>query len=68
MSQGTVTIGSLNSQDMISFMITTGSLNSQDMVRILKQARHDFSGKHLCDGYCMLLCDVFLWSSKFMDL
>ena len=21
--------------------------------RILKQSRHDFSGKHLCDGYCM---------------
>ena len=46
-------IGSLNSQDMISFMITTGSLNNQDMIRILKQWRHDFSGKHLCDGYCM---------------
>ena len=51
--QATVTIGSLNSQDMISFMITTGSLNSQDMIRVLKQWRHDFSGKHLCDGYCM---------------
>ena len=38
---------------MISFMITTGSLNSQDMIRILKQWRHDFLGKHLCDGYCM---------------
>ena len=46
-------IGSLNSQDMISFMITAGSLNSQDMIRILKQSRHDFSGKHLCGGYCM---------------
>ena len=43
----------LNKQDMISFMITTGSLDSQDMIRILKQPRHDFSGKHLCDGYCM---------------
>ena len=30
-------IGSLNSQDMISFMITTGSLNSEDMIKILKQ-------------------------------
>ena len=30
-------IGSLNSQDMISFMITTGSLNNEDMTRILKQ-------------------------------
>ena len=38
---------------MISFMITTGSLNNQDMTRILKQWRHDFSGKHLRDRYCM---------------
>ena len=38
---------------MISVMITTGSLNNQDMTRILKQSRHDFSGKHLCDGYSM---------------
>ena len=51
--QAIVIIGSLNSQDMISFMITTGSLNSQEMIRIFKQSRHDFSGKHLCDGYCM---------------
>ena len=53
LSDVAATIGSLNSQDMISFMITTGSLNSQDMIRIPKQSRHDFSGKHLCDGYCM---------------
>ena len=46
-------IGSLNSQDIITFMITAGSLNSQDIIRILKQSRQDFSGKHLCDGYCM---------------
>ena len=45
--------GSLNSQDMISFMITSGSLISQDMIRILRQWRHDFSGKYLCGGYCM---------------
>ena len=32
-------------------MITTGSLNSQDMIKILKHSRHDFSVKHLCDGY-----------------
>ena len=38
---------------MISFTITTGSLSSQDMIRILKQSGHDFSGKQLCDGYCM---------------
>ena len=53
LSQVIVTTGSLNSQDLISFMITTGSSNSQDMIRILKQLRHDFSGKHLCDWYCM---------------
>ena len=38
---------------MISFMISTRSLNSQDMIKILKQSEHDFSGKHLRDGYCM---------------
>ena len=38
---------------MITFMITAGSLNNQDMIRILIESRHDFSGKHLCDGYCM---------------
>ena len=52
-NQATVTIGSLNGQDMISFMITTGSLNSHDMISIFKQSRRDFSGKHLCGGYCM---------------
>ena len=46
-------IGSLKSQDMIFFIITTGSLNNHDMTRILKQWRHDFSGKHLRDRYCM---------------
>ena len=38
---------------MISFMITTGSLNNEDMTRILKQWRHDFSGKNLRDRYGM---------------
>ena len=38
---------------MISFVISTGSLKNQDMTRILKQWRHDFSGKHLRDRYCM---------------
>ena len=36
-----ITTGSLNSQGMIPFMITTGSLNSQDMISILKQSGHD---------------------------
>ena len=46
-------IGSLSSQDMISFTVTTGFLNIQDMIRILKQGRHGFPGKHLFGGYCM---------------
>ena len=60
LSKATVTIRSLNSQDMIFFIITSGSLNSQNMIRILKQSGHDFSDKHLCDGYCM---DImwYLW-------
>ena len=47
LSQATVTVGSLNSQDMISFMTTTGSLNSQDIIRIFKQSWYGFLGKHL---------------------
>ena len=61
-------IASLNSQDMIYFMIATRSLNSQDMIRILKQWRHDFSGKHLFGGYCsyvMFMCgDQNSWFCK----
>ena len=34
--------------------------NSQDMIRIFKQSRDDFSGKHLCDKYCM---DITLFLS-----
>ena len=61
LSQVTVTIGSLKSQCTITFIITAGSLNSQDMIRILKQSRHDFSGKHLYDGYCMeIMCCLCL--------
>ena len=42
-------------------MIATGSLNSQYMIRILKKPRHDFSGKHLCDGYCMdIVCCLYV--------
>ena len=53
LSQVRVTIKSLNSQDMISFMITSESINSHDMIRILKQLEHNFSGKHLSYGYCI---------------
>ena len=57
LNQVTVAIGSLNSQDTITFKITAGSINSQDMIRILKQSRHDFSGKDLYDGYCIdIMC------------
>ena len=61
---GRCSIGSLNSQNMISFMITTGSLNSQDMIRILKQSGHDFSDKHVMD-IVWTLCDVYVWRLKF---
>ena len=57
-SQATATIGSLNCQDMVSFMTTTGSWNSQGIIRILKQSRRDLSAKNLYNGYCMdiMLC------------
>ena len=45
--------------------VAIGSLNSQDMIRILKQSRHDFSGKHLYDGYCMDIMYVYVCRSKF---
>ena len=61
LSKATVSIGSLNNQDKISFMIITGSLNNQGMIRILKQSGHDFSGKCLCDGNCMkIMCYFFV--------
>ena len=59
-----ITTGSLNNQDMISFMIATEPLNSQYMIRILKQWRHDFSGKHLFDGHSMDISDIYVWRSK----
>ena len=76
--QATVNIGSLNSQDMISFVITTGSWKNQDTIRILKRLGHDFSGKHICDGYCvditwcscvevnraLRICHIILFESK----
>ena len=49
---------------MISFMITTRSLNSQDMIRILKQWRHNFSGKHLCGRYCMDIMMFMCWGQN----
>ena len=45
---------------MITFMITARTLNSKDMIRILKQSRHDFSGKYLYDGFCMgIMCCLY---------
>ena len=32
--------------------VTIGSLKSQDMIKILKQSGHDFSGKRLYGEYC----------------
>ena len=49
---------------MIPFMLATGSLNNQDIIRILRQWRHDFSVKHLCDGYCMDIMWCFNQSIK----
>ena len=45
--------------------VTIGSLKSQDMSKILKQSGHDFSGKHLCDGYCSWILCVYVWRSIF---
>ena len=46
--------------------VTVGSLKSQDMIKILKESGHDFSGKRLCGGYCTkILCDVFVRRSIF---
>ena len=76
LNQPTVNIRSLNSQDMISFIIITGSWN---MIRILIRSGHDFSDKRQCNGWCMnlILCfceevniqqKVVLWKSFFKNL
>ena len=44
---------------MISFMITTGSLNSQDMISQVNIYVMDI---------VWILCDVYVWRSKFMVL
>ena len=46
-------------------MITNGFLNSQNMIRIFKQSGHDFSGKRLCNGYFVKMCDVYVWRPMF---
>ena len=56
LSLATVTIGSLNFQDMISFMITTGSLNNQDMISPINNYVMDI---------IYMLCEVYLSRSKF---
>ena len=56
LSHVTVTTGSLNSEDMISFIITTGSLNSQDMISQVNVYVMDI---------VLILCDVYLWRSIF---
>ena len=60
------TVRFLNSQDMISFMITTGSLNSQDMIRILEDMISQVN-IYVMD-IVWILCDVYVWRSKFMVL
>ena len=66
LSKATVNIfGSLNSQEMIFFMITTGPLNSEDMIRILKQSGYDFSGKICVMDIVWMLHHVYVWRVKF---
>ena len=42
------------------------------MIRILKKSRHDFSGKHLCDRYCVDIMrggqDLVIMSYGFVKL
>ena len=46
--------------------VTIADLKSQDMIKILKQSGHDFPGKRLCGGYCtQILYGVYVWSSIF---
>ena len=56
----TVWLGMIKIEQDHHYLITTGPLHSQDMIRILKQQGHDFWCKDLCDGYCMMLCDVYV--------
>ena len=66
LNQTTATIGSLNSQDMISFLITTGVVNGQDMTRIQDMISHDFNIYVL--GIIWILCDFYWWRSKYNRL
>ena len=61
LSQATVTIGSLG-HDIFHDYCWILKQSGHD--GILKQSRHDFSGKHICNGYCMI-CDVYVWRAKF---
>ena len=46
--------------------VTIGSLKSQDMINILKQSGHDFLSKRLCGRQCTkILYDVCVWRSIF---
>ena len=63
--QATVTIGSLNSQHIIYFMITTGSLNSQDMIRIISNQDLISQVNIYVMDVAWILCDVYVWNSKF---
>ena len=53
-----VTIGSLNSHYMVSFMITTGSLNSQDMI-------FQVTVYVIENVWMFMLYDVYVWRSIF---
>ena len=54
-------IGSLNSQDMISFMITTGSLNSEDMIsQVNIYVMDGYYEMFLCGGQNSWFCEASL--------
>ena len=47
-------------------MITFGSLNSQDTIRILEQWAHLSQVNIYVMDILSILCDVYVWRSKFM--
>ena len=65
LSQVTLTIGFLNSQDMISFMITSGSLNRKTWLGYLSSQDMIFQVNVYVMDIVWILCDVYMWRSKF---
>ena len=54
---------------MVSFMITTGSLNSQDMILGFLNSQDMISQVNIyAKDIVWILCDGYVWWSKFMVL